>query len=89
MGRSYSNILMYLTRLRQLACSPTLCPPEFIEDCRNSLLVRDQDPEPIDVPIIDPELEAELRAKLYENKDEECSVCFENWKLPEARITLW
>ncbi|BGP25055.1 hypothetical protein JCM10295v2_003975 [Rhodotorula toruloides] len=35
---SYTHILCLLLRLRQLACDPTLCPPEFIEDIRDRKL---------------------------------------------------
>ncbi|GAA6050321.1 hypothetical protein JCM3770_002961 [Rhodotorula araucariae] len=35
---SYTHILCLLLRLRQLACDPSLCPPDFIEDLRDRKL---------------------------------------------------
>ncbi|KAK4701080.1 hypothetical protein P7C70_g5154, partial [Phenoliferia sp. Uapishka_3] len=84
----YSNVLVYLLRLRQLACDPSLCPKSFIEDVRASRLANDREVATNVGPVVSPaeisRLQGVLR-RMTQEANAECGLCFD---VPvEPRIT--
>ncbi|KAM0752884.1 hypothetical protein T439DRAFT_323492 [Meredithblackwellia eburnea MCA 4105] len=86
-SQNYSDALVYLLRLRQLACDPQLCPSSFIEDARVQALANEHEAVAAGVRLPKQEvarLQAVLR-RMTQEANAECSLCFD---VPfEPRIT--
>ncbi|GAA5822173.1 hypothetical protein JCM10212_002977 [Sporobolomyces blumeae] len=85
----YTQVLCYLLRLRQIACDPSLCPPEFIEMLREEdqashlqsefqRISQTRENTPEQMPF--------LRRLLDQLEDEPC--CFCQSLMVEPRITI-
>ncbi|GAA5997106.1 hypothetical protein JCM5350_005383 [Sporobolomyces pararoseus] len=89
-GAKYSQMLAYLLRLRQIACDPTLCPPDFIEMIRDEAQADHLDDEfkrvSGDRNDSNEQQMTFLRRLLRQLDEEECSVC--SSIVVEARITI-
>ncbi|GAA5893506.1 uncharacterized protein JCM6883_003541 [Sporobolomyces salmoneus] len=89
-GAKYSQLLSYLLRLRQIACDPTLCPPDFIEMIRDEAQADHLDDEfkraSGDRGDNSEQQMTFLRRLLRQLDEEECSVC--SSIVVEARITI-
>lgn len=68
----YSHILVYLLRLRQLACDPILCPPSFIDDVRADALAMRESEDPAQ---LDPAEVTRLQTLLQQMEAEDCLAC--------------
>ncbi|GAA5843841.1 hypothetical protein JCM3766R1_005942 [Sporobolomyces carnicolor] len=89
-GTKYSQMLAYLLRLRQIACDPSLCPPDFIDMIRDEAQADHLDDEfkraSGDRGDSSEQQMTFLRRLLRELDEEECSVC--SSIVVDARITL-
>ncbi|GAA6024936.1 hypothetical protein JCM11491_000961 [Sporobolomyces phaffii] len=87
-GAKYSQMLSYLLRLRQIACDPTLCPPDFVEMIRDRAQADHLDEE-FKRASGDESSEQQmptLRGLLRDLEEEECPVC--SSIVVDPRITI-
>ncbi|BGP16641.1 hypothetical protein JCM10213_000443 [Rhodosporidiobolus nylandii] len=85
---SYTHILCLLLRLRQLACDPTLCPPDFIDDIRDRKLasrIQEEHDRAAGSSSGGDQL-SYLRGMLRDAEDEDCMQCGQ--MMIEPRITI-
>jgi hypothetical protein len=82
-SRSYSAMLVFLLRLRQIACHPDLCPREFVDEVRASVAAN---AAAAAVPSVEAaagedagmssEQRKALQRTLVEIAQEDCAICF-------------
>ncbi|KAN0061386.1 hypothetical protein ACQY0O_006233 [Thecaphora frezii] len=89
LANQYSNVLLFLCRLRQICCSRDLVPPNLLEEIQELLAAGENAEHMAPVAELDAKtiktLQEKLRATITTGSLEECPICLEAFK--DARIT--